>query len=292
MRSKIISLVALTILVGTAMFVSAGPIKGLVDIGTGLEVPDADLRYAPIGGSGLSTNDSPVMAAGTEWTFALANVTNDATNATMVVNWQTMTNYVANLPSTNLITVADVSDLDIINTSQEAIAFAASSTQDWTHTSLAYDTFAITRGRIWVANTNNTPFDVVATMTWYVDSDRHGEDALYRADIGLVQVLASGASTAPTNTITVDDASSFSVNDLVVVYDADSTEYGRIAVINANDLTFEDELQNNVDDDAGVSRVGEYGGFSMWGTNKTVWARVTFSSGQTVDLSNWLEYKK
>lgn len=45
MRSKIISLVALAILVGTAMFVNAGPIKGLVDIGTGVEVPDADARY-------------------------------------------------------------------------------------------------------------------------------------------------------------------------------------------------------------------------------------------------------
>jgi hypothetical protein len=82
------------------------------------------------------------------------------------------------------------------------------------------------------------------------------------------------------------------VNDLVVVYDADSTEYGRIASINANDLTFEDELQNDVDDDAGVSRVGEYGGFSMYGTNNTVWGRAIFSSGQTVNLSNWLEYKK
>jgi len=99
-------------------------------------------------------------------------------------------------------------------------------------------------------------------------------------------------STAPTNTITVDDASSFAVNQLVVIYDADSTEYARIESINSNDLTFEDDLQSDVDDDAGVSRVGEYGGFSLYGTNNTVWARVSFSSNQTVNIANWLEYKK
>lgn len=42
----------------------AGPIKGLVDVATGMEVPDADLRYVMIDSSGLTTNDSPTMEIG------------------------------------------------------------------------------------------------------------------------------------------------------------------------------------------------------------------------------------
>jgi len=42
----------------------------------------------------LTTNSSPTMAGGTTWTFALANVTNNADTGTEIVNWQTMTNYV------------------------------------------------------------------------------------------------------------------------------------------------------------------------------------------------------
>jgi len=311
------------------------------------------------------TSSNITMDAGTEWTFSLANVTNDATAGIEIVNWQTMTNYVALNPadppvtnnttevfnqmvtfpsitvagqlidgSVSTISVANVSldvdwlptatvDIgseglpldalyvndatsgkqavnwqtmtgyaDSIQTNQEAVAFSASSEEDWAHTNLAYDAFDVVRGRLWVSDTNNSPVDVTATLSLYMDSDRHGEDVIYRADIDLIQVLASGSSTAPTNTITVDDASSFAVNQLVVIYDADSTEYARIESINSNDLTFEDDLQSDVDDDAGVSRVGEYGGFSLYGTNNTVWARVSFSSNQTVNIANWLEYKK
>ena len=43
----------------------------------------------------VTTNDSPTMLGGTVWTFALANVTNDADSGTEVVNWRTLTNHVA-----------------------------------------------------------------------------------------------------------------------------------------------------------------------------------------------------
>lgn len=43
----------------------------------------------------LSTNSSPIMVAATEWTFSLANVTNDASSGNEIVNWQTMTNFIA-----------------------------------------------------------------------------------------------------------------------------------------------------------------------------------------------------
>ena len=227
-RLKVYVLLAVVLV---AAYAVAGPIKGLVDIGTGQEVPDADARYE--------------------------------------------------LKGTNT-----------VETSQESVAFAASAEEDWAHTNLAFDAFDLVRGRIWVADTNNNPFDATVTLTWYVDSDRHGEDAVYRADIDLIQVLVNGAVTAGTNTVTVDDASSFAVDQLVVIYDGDSTEYGRIASILSNTITLEDNLSNNVDDNAGFSRVGEYGGFSLYGANQTVWARATFSASQTVNLSNWLEYKK
>ena len=41
----------------------------------------------------LTTNDSPVMAAGTLWAFALATVTNNADSGIEIVNWQTLTNH-------------------------------------------------------------------------------------------------------------------------------------------------------------------------------------------------------
>jgi len=122
---------ALMLLAGLTLFATAGPIRGLVDIGTGEEIPDADARYLRadttnstgwftnltvetdatgttmvvnwqtmtnyvVGvASGLTTNDSPTMAAGTDWTFSLASITNDADTGTEIVNWRTLTNHVA-----------------------------------------------------------------------------------------------------------------------------------------------------------------------------------------------------
>jgi len=201
------------------------------------------------------TSSNITMDAGTEWTFSLANVTNDATAGIEIVNWQTMTNYVALNPadppvtnnttevfnqmvtfpsitvagqlidgSVSTISVANVSldvdwlptatvDIgseglpldalyvndatsgkqavnwqtmtgyaDSIQTNQEAVAFSASSEEDWAHTNLAYDAFDVVRGRLWVSDTNNSPVDVTATLSLYMDSDRHGEDVIYRAD--------------------------------------------------------------------------------------------------------------
>lgn len=83
-----------SVLVAASVIATAAPIRGLVDIATGIEIPDADLRYAPLGGAGLTTNDSPVMGPGTVWSFSLANVTNIADADGEIVNWQSMTNYI------------------------------------------------------------------------------------------------------------------------------------------------------------------------------------------------------
>jgi hypothetical protein len=61
-----------------------------------------------VAAAGLQTNDSPTMAAGTDWTFSLANVTNNADTGTEVVNWQTMTNYAASAGVPSLQQVTDV----------------------------------------------------------------------------------------------------------------------------------------------------------------------------------------
>jgi hypothetical protein len=82
-----------------AIHASAAPILGLVDGATGEEIPDADARYALAGATGLTTNDSPTMAAGTDWIFALGSITNTATSGTDIVNWQSMTGYVATVSS-------------------------------------------------------------------------------------------------------------------------------------------------------------------------------------------------
>ena len=125
------NIVCLLLMLAGAVTSAGGPILGLVDKATGLEIPDADLRYAMISGTnasltvsnlyvlvnasnttqavnyqtmtnyvamfggGLTTNSSPTMAAGTAWTFSFASVTNNATTGLQVVNYQTMTNWVA-----------------------------------------------------------------------------------------------------------------------------------------------------------------------------------------------------
>ena len=61
----------------------AGPIKGLVDVGTGREVPDADARYMRIG----ITNSYGA--------FTNLDVLVTASNGTQVVNYQALSNYVA-----------------------------------------------------------------------------------------------------------------------------------------------------------------------------------------------------
>jgi len=75
--------VAVIMAVAFATLVQAAPIRGLVDIATGIEVPDADARYLIKG-----------VTNSLGW-FDELYVETSATAGNEVVNWTTMTNYVA-----------------------------------------------------------------------------------------------------------------------------------------------------------------------------------------------------
>lgn len=100
----------------TATLAHAGPIRGLIDIATGIEVPDADARYA-LAGSGLTTNDSPTMVSGTTWAFDSATVNTTASNGLQVVNYQSMTNWVSGSFATNIPNVAYTDRYNVFTTS-------------------------------------------------------------------------------------------------------------------------------------------------------------------------------
>ena len=75
----------------TGIHGSALPLPGGGDAGKSYEWNGAAWILNTASGSGLTTNDSPVMAGGTLWVFDEATVATDASNGTQIVNWQTMT---------------------------------------------------------------------------------------------------------------------------------------------------------------------------------------------------------
>jgi len=83
-----------------AVVTSAGPIRGLVDIGTGQEVPDADSRYVLAGITNQTATFSNLYAIGVA----------SGVSQIEVVNWQSMTNYVAGISTPGLSNVLAISN--------------------------------------------------------------------------------------------------------------------------------------------------------------------------------------
>lgn len=91
----------------------SNPIKGLVDIATGREVPDADLRYLKVG----VTNNTGY--------FTNLYVQTNASSDTQVVNWRTMTNWVVsqNYASTTNVTMSGGVFTMVANQTNQVVSY-------------------------------------------------------------------------------------------------------------------------------------------------------------------------
>jgi len=251
--------VALMILAALCLFATAGPIKGLVDIGTGQEVPDADLRYLkqPTNtppGSGYVVQSTDATGTNTEWVAAGGCQEHSVTSD---------------------------------------YSFAAASSVNFSATGMVCRVPDIMRGRIYVPNINNDPFSAVVELTWYASSNRLGYEAIWRANMRVVQVTLTADAAAGTNVVTVADSSDFTVGDLVYLMGT-NPEFVRIEQIAANDLTLETPTLNAHSTGDGASRAAEFGGYFLEDDTYTgtLWGRAKFSSAQTVDMATWVQYKK
>jgi hypothetical protein len=76
-----------------------------------------------------------------------------------------------------------------------------------------------------------------------------------------------------------------------LVYFSGSNEFARVASVNGNVLTFEDNLTEAHGTNGAISRVVEFGGFSTldWSASSNVWYRISatnaFTQAINVDLS-------
>jgi len=141
-------------------------------------------------------------------------------------------------------------------------------------------------GRLFVVNTNNLPFDQVAKLALYTGSGRTGEDMRFLGTNRVFAVYNTNSINSSVDFIYVSDASGFSEEQLVFVSGA-TNELLRISSISGTRLnlvspTIYSHAISNV-----VSSVMEYI-TPMYDATlaNTLWGRLTFSSAQTVSMSN------
>ena len=180
-----------------------------------------------------------------------------------------------------------------VSESTNNTAFAASATEDITFADVGGNVNIMIRGRLFIPNADDAPFSAEATLSFFEHSDRRGEQAIYRATMDLVCVLTTSPQTAGNNTLVVADASDFNEQDLLYVL-GPTPEFIRITSIVGTTITLENNLLYDHASGVGVSRVPEFGGFTLMDSTdaKTIWARVDFGASQTVDTRMILTYTR
>lgn len=173
--------------------------------------------------------------------------------------------------------------LDGLTTVTVDIDFTASASEDVT-IAIGAAVKEVVRGRLYIDADPGAQFSHWATLTFYNKSAKHGADAFWRTVYKIVYDELEVATDGTGTTITPDDHTLFSPNDLLWIIDGASSEFIRIKTV-ANAMTAEDTIGSH-DIDDGISRVLEFSSFPVWnnesGTN--VYARLAFASSQTVSL--------
>lgn len=145
----------------------------------------------------------------------------------------------------------------------------------------------ISWGKLYSSETNT--FSRTVALTFYANNDYAGSNAYWRANMNLITVGITNGTPAGTNQAFLADATGFAVNDLV--YFSVSNEFARIAAMSGNVLTFEDNLTKPHGTTGVVSRVAEFGGFTMldWSATSNVWYKIAatnvFTQTLNIDLS-------
>jgi len=147
------------------------------------------------------------------------------------------------------------------------------------NTNMAASYMNLAYGKIYA--TNAGLFSKTLTLTFYDHSDRKGSNAYWRANILLLStpLYVDGYGT---NIITVADTTGFSINDLVW-FGGISNEFARITNVTPNTISFEDNLTMGHASNDVVTKVAEFGGFSLMDKTETgnFWAKLTASTAFT-----------
>lgn len=145
----------------------------------------------------------------------------------------------------------------------------------------------ISWGKLYASATNT--FSKNMQLTFYANNDYKSTNAYWRANLSLVTVAITNSTLIGTNAVHLADATGFSTNDMV--YFCDSNEFARVLSISGNVLTLEDNLLYPHGTTSSVSRVAEYGGFSMidYSGTSNLWHRISatnvFTNTLQMDLS-------
>ena len=150
----------------------------------------------------------------------------------------------------------------------------------------------VVRGRVYVNNIDVVPFSDTATVTFYNDSSRRGDEAIYRANMDIVaDTMSSGVVSG--STIYSNDGTVFETNDLIYLSGSAGEEFARISSVSTNDLILEDSITNTYLSGSLISLAPEFGGFTLYDVNETetIYGRIVITGSGTVDTTIWMEYK-
>lgn len=151
----------------------------------------------------------------------------------------------------------------------------------------SYPNQYIEMGYVWPTQTTTAPYTQQGTLSFYSTSARLETDTIYKAEIDLIIVQTSGATSAGVDVISVDDSTSFTAYDLVLVDDGDGSEYLRIASISGNDLTMSSNTVTAHGADTNIIIVEEFGGFMLRDSSSTnkIWGKLEGAGSKTIEFT-------
>lgn len=149
----------------------------------------------------------------------------------------------------------------------------------------------ILRGRLYISADPGSAFNETLTLSFYSNSARKGSELIYRADVTLIYTELAVATSTGSPNVQVDNATNFIENDLATILDT-SNELFRISSV-GTPLVAEDNIAAIHTINQGVSRVIEFGGFSVFDldSSNNIYARTSFNSSKTVTLTMDIEYR-
>jgi hypothetical protein len=241
--------------------------------------------YGPVTRQIMSTNGAVVMSyagvpvlmndAGKIWQSEGA-----ATQGQQIVNYQTMTNYA-----------------DRVLTNSTVMQFTAASMVQASGTNLAWNSYNIINGRVYVASTNGlagSSFSQPCQFSIRSDGTLNRDGVYYRwIDVPMYSTYMTNSALAGTNIIYVQDASGIPNNSLLYLMDG-TPEFVGVTNVSGSTIYLENSVVGAHSSGCGVSLVKEFStpGYDATSANK-VWYTLRFGSAQTAsNITVSIKYKK
>jgi len=161
------------------------------------------------------------------------------------------------------------------------IDFSASASEDVT-IDISNEIRRVLRGRLYIDADPGAGFVEWATVSFYAESAKHGENLIFRFRKKLVYTELDTATTGSDANIIPDDHTDFSIHELVMFLD--DGELARLKTI-ASTMVAEDNVDSHAVN-TGLVNVAEFHSRDLFNTEDgtNVYLRIAFSSAQTVSL--------